>query len=716
MMSCVPMNCKSETGEACANCGKHGSDTVKLKSCTACRLVKYCGVDCQRAHRKQHKKTCKQRAAELKDEELYGQGLERPEGDFCPICTLPIPLPMGEHSGTNVCCMKRVCDGCILAAKKRGMFECPFCRTPMPDNDADELAMIKARVKKKDPEAIYNLGRQYWNGMLGLQKDTRMAVKLWEEAAEFGTIDALFNLGLMYFEGMEVQQDKEKGIQLWKKAAMQGHVESRHSLGANEVNNANYDRALNFLAASYGVMAQELVVAHSSVMERDPAFWPSSLMVPASAIHPSQSFSGAAAMSMCHAALGRGGRDEGSVGGKEREGADQVPTSPQPSPCSSVVLKTSTPPSSHKPQPTSWRGKGAGGREGLRCPRTAFSDQGAGRPSSGGKDTSSSFSMNVAFSAGAMPSVLRRDVSSIWSFHVPGHDSDEICSNCGKQGSDTIKLKSCTACRLVKYCGVDCQRAHRKQHKKACKQRAAELKDEQLYKGRERPEGDFCPICTLPIPIPMGDNSSFNPCCMKRICNGCSLAASKRGMDGCVFCRTPFANNNADLLAMIRARVKKKDPEAMNHLGEKHWGGGLGLQKDSRKAVELYAKAAELGSIHALFNLGNAYENGDGVQQDTVKAAEFYEEAAMQGWVEARHNLAGCEVRKGNSDRAVRHLLISAKMGDKDSVDNIKRAFKAGVATKEHYAEALKGYQDAVEEMKSYDRDEAKRLGHEGVK
>ncbi|EJK44165.1 hypothetical protein THAOC_37324, partial [Thalassiosira oceanica] len=68
-MSCVPV--AGDGDGICANCGKHGSDTVKLKNCTACRLVKYCGVDCQRDHRKQHKKTCKQRAAELKDEELY---------------------------------------------------------------------------------------------------------------------------------------------------------------------------------------------------------------------------------------------------------------------------------------------------------------------------------------------------------------------------------------------------------------------------------------------------------------------------------------------------------------------------------------------------------------------------------------------------------------------------------------------------------------------
>ena len=35
-----------------------------------------------------------------------------------------------------------------------------------------------------------------------------------------------------------------------------------------------------------------------------------------------------------------------------------------------------------------------------------------------------------------------------------------------------------------------------------------------------------------------------------------------------------------------------------------------------------------------------------------------------------------------------------------------------GNETKEQYAEALKGYQNAVEEMKSHDRDEAKSLGY----
>jgi len=297
---------------------------------------------------------------------------------------------------------------------------------------------------------------------------------------------------------------------------------------------------------------------------------------------------------------------------------------------------------------------------------------------------------------------------------VPAIDSDfrnEACANCGKHASDTVKLKDCAACRLVKYCGVDCQRAHRKQHKKACKQRAAELKDEELYsQGLERPEGDFCLICTLPIPLPIDSHSVTTSCCTKRICNGCDLAVCRRGMKDCAFCRTPLPNNDADMLAMTLARVEKKDSEAINDLGQKYYHGGLGLQKDVQMAVELFTEAAELGSIEALFDLGNAYFHGEGVQQDKGKANEFYKEGAMQGHVECRYNLGQAEIRKGGLDRAVRHLLISAKMGDKDSVENVFMMFKTGLATKEQYAEALRGYQDAMDEMNSHDRDEAKAL------
>ena len=250
-------------------------------------------------------------------------------------------------------------------------------------------------------------------------------------------------------------------------------------------------------------------------------------------------------------------------------------------------------------------------------------------------------------------------------------------------------------------------------HKRASKQRALDLElkeDEQLYsQGLERPEGDSCPICTLLLPLPMGENSAFRACCMKRICHGCNLAAKKRGMFDCPFCRTPHPDNNADILASMRARVNKKDPDAITALGKEYCRGTLGLQRDMRRAAELWKEAAELGSIEAAYNLGVAYRRGDGVEKDKAKGAEYYKKAAMQGHVQSRFQLGYHEAERGNFDRAVRHLLISAKMGDNKSIATIKNAFTAGVATKEQYAQALRGYQDAVEEMKSHDRDEAKK-------
>ena len=162
---------------------------------------------------------------------------------------------------------------------------------------------------------------------------------------------------------------------------------------------------------------------------------------------------------------------------------------------------------------------------------------------------------------------------------------------------------------------------------------------------------------------------------------------------------------------MVRARVKKNDPDAIIFLGAKCFHGELGLRKDVQRAVELYTEAAELGSIDALLYLGDRYRLGEGVQENKAKAAEYYEKAAMQGHVESRHNLGCIEVNNEKYDRAVRHLLISAKMGHNESVDGMKNMFKVGFVTKEQYAQALKCYQDAVEEMNSNDRDEAKRLG-----
>ncbi|EJK51498.1 hypothetical protein THAOC_29324 [Thalassiosira oceanica] len=213
---------------------------------------------------------------------------------------------------------------------------------------------------------------------------------------------------------------------------------------------------------------------------------------------------------------------------------------------------------------------------------------------------------------------------------------------------------------------------------------AARYSERLLNEGHERWEGDRCPICFLFIGFPMDEHAKMNVCCMKTVCNGCSLAAQQRGInERCPFCRTPHPSDEASALAMIQKRVSKGDAEAINQLGIHYDDGDLGLPKDVPRAVELWTEAAELGLLDAHFMLGVTYYNGDGVQQDKPRGFRNFQEAVNE----------------------------RARMGFKKSLDGIKDMFIEGHATKAQYAEALRGYGDAVEEMKSHQREEAKRVG-----
>ncbi|EJK52075.1 hypothetical protein THAOC_28694, partial [Thalassiosira oceanica] len=175
--------------------------------------------------------------------------------------------------------------------------------------------------------------------------------------------------------------------------------------------------------------------------------------------------------------------------------------------------------------------------------------------------------------------------------------------------------------------------------------------------------------------------------------------------------RTPHPADDASILGMIQKRVDKGDAEAINHLADQYRCGNHGLAKDVPRAIELWTEAAELGSVDAHYKLGVAYYIGEGVEEDKPRGIQHWQEAAMKGDADSRHNLGALEDDSGNCNLAVQHWMISAKMGIEKSLDAIKDTFMGGRATKAQYAEALRGYGDATEEMKSHQREEAKRLG-----
>ena len=279
------------------------------------------------------------------------------------------------------------------------------------------------------------------------------------------------------------------------------------------------------------------------------------------------------------------------------------------------------------------------------------------------------------------------------------------CSNCGKEeGSDG--LKACTACKMVKYCNRDCQIAHRPKHKKACRKRAAELHDIELFK--QPPKKEDCPICFLPLPFVV-TGKRYMSCCGKTVCSGCIHAVTImiKGYPLCPFCRTPVPKSDEEGIEMLQKREEVGDAHAMFNFGCYYDGGLLGLARDYDKALELWHQAGELGSAEAYCNIGSIYYNGDGVERDNKKANHYYELAAMGGHVDARNNLGVFEARTGNWDRAIKHYMIAAGDGYNDSVKNIQVLYTKGHATKEDYAKALRAYQTYLDDIRSEQRDTA---------
>lgn len=282
--------------------------------------------------------------------------------------------------------------------------------------------------------------------------------------------------------------------------------------------------------------------------------------------------------------------------------------------------------------------------------------------------------------------------------------STSSCASCGVAESDDIKLKNCAGCYLVSYCSVKCQKEHRSKHKQACKARAAELHDELLFKQPEGSHMGDCPICILPLPL---CQNRVMGCCSKLICTGCWYTNQKREVEQklspkCPFCRhlVPKSTEEADKIQ--RKRAKANDPVAVRQVGGQYLKKG-----DFKSACEFWSRAVELGDVEAHYHLALMHHNGQGVEKDRRKEIYHLEQAAIGGHYNARYNLGVIEWQNGRYERAAKHYIIGAKLGEDKSVANLRKMYQEGLVSKEDFAAALRAYQAAVDAMKSPHRAEA---------
>jgi len=316
------------------------------------------------------------------------------------------------------------------------------------------------------------------------------------------------------------------------------------------------------------------------------------------------------------------------------------------------------------------------------------------------------------------------------NIHIVVDAAEMCCASCGITEVDDIKLKKCDACDLVRYCSDEFKEDHRQQHEHACKERAAELRDEILIKQSastnnvecfrdailfRQPESSHmgdCPICFLPLSIDSKKSTLFS-CCSKTICAGCSCANKlhqrKERLDRkCPFCRKLLPKSQEEGNANAMIRVEGNDPVAMRHIGTMHYNKG-----DDVKAIEYWTKAAELGDAMAHNHLSIAYLEGDGVEKDKKRGSYHLEEAAIAGHPRARYRLGCDEGINQRFDRAVKHFIIGAKLGCDNSIQALKNYYnyKREVISKEDFATALRAHQAAVDATKSPQREAAEVAG-----
>ena len=148
---------------------------------------------------------------------------------------------------------------------------CPFCNAETMRKTVEErVDELMKRVEANDAGAIYLLGNDYYHGDSGLLQDQEKALELWKQAAELGSCQAQFQLGIIYHEGGDLKKKKFH----YEAAAMAGDEVARLNLGTMEAQSGNMERAVKhwIISASagyYHAMKNLLIAFNKGLVSRN---------------------------------------------------------------------------------------------------------------------------------------------------------------------------------------------------------------------------------------------------------------------------------------------------------------------------------------------------------------------------------------------------------------------------------------------------------------
>lgn len=226
-----------------------------MKLCAACvQVLPRESFSKKQWQLKQYERRCKECIAA--DREVKRQdpllNWTRPTREECPICMVPLPLGGADYVYRS-CCGKTICMGCLYDQiemdKKEGRCTldtmkahiCPFCRSEKIDNVHDlDIKLAKAG----NLEAMWQVGKSYFDGDTGVQQDKNEGVKWYRRAAEAGSPRGTFSLGRCYEEGDGVEQNLDRALEYCQKAAELGNIDAFVAVGRLCIQKGEMDEAV----------------------------------------------------------------------------------------------------------------------------------------------------------------------------------------------------------------------------------------------------------------------------------------------------------------------------------------------------------------------------------------------------------------------------------------------------------------------------------------
>jgi uncharacterized protein len=144
--------------------------------------------------------------------------------------------------------------------------------------------------------------------------------------------------------------------------------------------------------------------------------------------------------------------------------------------------------------------------------------------------------------------------------------------------------------------------------------------------------------------------------------------------------------------AIYKAAAEKNSAKALNRVGLLYFRGEAGTLQNFKEAQKNLCKSADIGDKDGQFNCAELYSEGKGVDKNAKKAVEYYEKAALQNHIGAL-NILGIKYRDGldvakDAGKARSYFEKSGSRGNPVGLFELGQMFEQGVSTAKDISKA----------------------------